>query len=157
MTIHVQHNVVFVVPSIFCCRNTCCLPRSFVEQHVLGPCLPIVSTFSNLYIRSRVRFQQKSSDDTHNPSRQVFQSISTFSSLNCSIYMFHLLGNMSSNTLSTSILIVLHFSTCLATSDPNLYSNKSQPLDNDAPKTTASSGPADLEPTHQVIHIFMSN
>ncbi|KAK4005939.1 hypothetical protein OUZ56_011066 [Daphnia magna] len=52
---------------------------------------------------------------------------------------------MSSSTLSISILITLHFSTCLATSDPNLYSNKSRPLDNDAPETPMSSGPSHLD------------
>ncbi|XP_057380411.1 zinc metalloproteinase nas-4-like [Daphnia carinata] len=58
---------------------------------------------------------------------------------------------MSSSTFSIYILISLHFSTCLTTSDPNLYGNTSKPLDNDTPETTIFNHPShpNYQPTNE--------
>lgn len=117
---------------------------------------------SQSYIRPRQRFQQTTSPSWH-ASTTIIAGIPFHFSIflsNWSIFLFQSLGtNMSFSTLYISILITLHFSTCLATSDPNLYSNKSRPLDNDAPETTISSGPSHLDhgPSNQVIQIFMTS
>lgn len=46
--------------------------------------------------------------------------------------LIFLIGKMLSRLLVTTIFIILHLSSCLATSDPHLYSNKSQQVEDDS-------------------------
>lgn len=142
MAIHVQRNVVFVTSSIFAATAAGTLVVYSVlssKTKLLGDtCLPIVGRFPELY-----KTETKIPTDNVSVVTRIHHNYRRYS-----VPFQHF----------SFKLINLHFSTCLATSDPNLYSNKSRPLDNDAPETTTSSGPSHLDhgPSNQVIQIFMT-